>query len=382
MVPGMAPLVSVLMANYCGAAYLARALRSVLSQTHQNIELLLADDASTDESVAIARAIAATDSRLRLLPSDRNLGPAGSRNRALASAQGDWVAIVDSDDLLHPQRFARLLAAAEKRGADMIADDMVFFGDSPGSGGKTLLQPLALRAACDVDMLQMLRASGEDPRIPAFGYLKPMIRRQSLQDRFYDPSLRVGEDYDLYLRLMLDGARFTILPDPMYLYRRHGASISHRLSVPKVQAMLDAHNRLRLPASATPDTLRALKARGAGLERLLDFERLVAALKARNPAQALRIMLRRPTLIGPLYASTKAHFSGTPAAPKPTVGRMEQFQTPQQFIATLTLDVPAPGDPWDAPPSTQAAALSDLFSRPYASAEQSQNWFSGLVPEN
>ena len=138
------PLVSVIMANFRGAAHLEAAMRAVLAQSERRLELILADDASDDDSVAIARAVAEGDGRVRVIASARNGGPAATRNLALDAARGDWIAIVDSDDLIHPERLARLVAAAEAAGADLVADDLGPFG-APAEGGRTLLQPLALR---------------------------------------------------------------------------------------------------------------------------------------------------------------------------------------------------------------------------------------------
>ncbi len=172
-------VVSVIMANYLGAAHLDAAMRAVLAQTERRLELIVADDASDDGSVAIARAIAADDRRVRVIASDRNQGPAATRNGALDAARGDWIAVVDSDDLIHPDRLARLIAAADAAGADMVADDLVHFG-APAEGGRTLLQPLALAAPMTLTAALYLRANGGDPAVPAFGYLKPVIRRAVL----------------------------------------------------------------------------------------------------------------------------------------------------------------------------------------------------------
>ena len=130
-------------------------------------------------------------------------------------------------------------AAAEAAGADLVADDLVHFG-APAEGGRTLLQPLALAAPMWLGPAPYLRANGGDPALPAFGYLKPVIRRAALGSRRYDPALRIGEDYDLILRLLIDGASFLLLPDPLYAYRRHAGSVSHRLSVGTAEAMLAA----------------------------------------------------------------------------------------------------------------------------------------------
>ena len=347
-VPGpAAPVVSVVMANFRGAAHLEPAMASVLAQTERRLELILADDASDDDSVAIARRVAETDERVRVIACARNQGPAATRNLALDAARGDWIAVVDSDDLIHPERLARLIAAAEAAGADLVADDLVHFG-APGQQGRTLLQPLALAAPMTLTAALYLRANGGDPALPSFGYLKPVIRRGTLAGRRYDPRLRIGEDYDLVLRLLIEGARFLLLPDPLYAYRRHAGSISHRLSVETVGAMLAAHRAL--PPLSGPGARAAAAAVDRQLSRSLRYERLVADLKARRWTRALP-RLADPAMLARLAGSLRDRRR-----------RAAQAQgRPDAFVPLGPLpDLPPPGQPWASPPAPAAARIAAL----------------------
>ena len=121
------PLISVVMANFNGAPHLATAVQSVLAQSHQNLELILVDDASTDLSPSVIAELAHTDARIRTIVLDHNGGPGHARNAALEQARGEWVAIVDADDQIHPERFERLLHVARTAGADIVADDLLQF---------------------------------------------------------------------------------------------------------------------------------------------------------------------------------------------------------------------------------------------------------------
>ena len=123
----MMPVVSVIMANYNGAAHLPQALNSVLGQTVRDVEVIVADDASPDRSGDIVSQFMQGDRRVSLIESAENRGPGAARNDALRAARGEWVAIVDSDDIIHPERFEILLSAARSHGADAIADDLLFF---------------------------------------------------------------------------------------------------------------------------------------------------------------------------------------------------------------------------------------------------------------
>ena len=103
------PLVSVLMTTFNSAGSVALAVRSILEQTHRNLELLVVDDGSTDETIPILQALAARDMRIRILVNASNSGTYVAKNRALAEARGAFFTCQDSDDWSHPQRIARHL---------------------------------------------------------------------------------------------------------------------------------------------------------------------------------------------------------------------------------------------------------------------------------
>jgi succinoglycan biosynthesis protein ExoO len=374
------PLISVIMSNYRGARWLDDAIRAVLQQTHRRLELIIVDDASPDDSLAIIGRAAKGDPRIRVIACETNLGPAGARNRALAVAEGDWIAIMDSDDLIHPERLARMIAAARHLGSDAVADDLIFFGDRPDDGGRTLLQSLALTAPRDLQLAPFLASDNAGTGLPPFGYLKPLIRRDMLLTLRYDPTLRVGEDFDFYARLLASGARFSLIPDAMYLYRRHGGSLSHRLSVDVLEPLLAAHHALAATLFATDPALsQALQDRRAALTWALHYAGLVAALKRRDAMAALRLLMGHPRLVKPLWQSlrergqttyARAVITGT-APPLDVVFIPDGATLPPDLAATLApralhIAVPhpgMPGTPVAAPPATLAARLSDLSCR-------------------
>jgi glycosyltransferase involved in cell wall biosynthesis len=98
------PRVSVLMPSFNASATLATALRSVLAQTWTNLEVIIVDDASEDDTFDVASRLALSDARIRVLRNETNSGAYVSRNRALDAATGEFVMVHDSDDWSHPQR--------------------------------------------------------------------------------------------------------------------------------------------------------------------------------------------------------------------------------------------------------------------------------------
>jgi glycosyltransferase involved in cell wall biosynthesis len=105
------PLVSVIVPAFNAEATLAETLRSALAQTHAHIEVIVVDDGSTDATAAIAARMAAEDPRLTLIRT-ANHGLAAARNAAIAASRGAYVAPLDADDLWHPAKIERQLAAA------------------------------------------------------------------------------------------------------------------------------------------------------------------------------------------------------------------------------------------------------------------------------
>lgn len=110
-----APLVSVLMAAHNAADTLPVALASVLEQSWRALELIVIDDASTDETPRIVTDMAARDARVRLIRQPRNGGAYAARNAGLAQARGAYVTLHDADDQAHPARLARQVSALRDR---------------------------------------------------------------------------------------------------------------------------------------------------------------------------------------------------------------------------------------------------------------------------
>ncbi len=117
------PLVSIAMPTYNGAAFLAATLRSAQSQDWENLEIVIADDCSTDGTLEIARAAARADSRIRLLERPHNLGPALNQRELYAAVHGEFLKPLLQDDTLEPDAVTRLVQP-------LIADRSLAFSTS------------------------------------------------------------------------------------------------------------------------------------------------------------------------------------------------------------------------------------------------------------
>ncbi len=134
---------SIIMPTWNGVRFLRPQLDSILAQTDGDFELIVMDDGSSDETVAIVDEYAALDKRIRRLPSEGNKGQVHRLVELISAASGDFVAISDQDDIWHPERNARLLAAIGDRALALGRSQLI---DGQGRDlGQSLLQ------AFDVD---------------------------------------------------------------------------------------------------------------------------------------------------------------------------------------------------------------------------------------
>ncbi|WP_253394658.1 glycosyltransferase [Methylorubrum extorquens] len=287
------PRVSVIMSNYRGGRYLAAAIESVLAQSVSDLELIVVDDCSGDDGSAIVESYRQRDDRIRLIRLDANLGPAGARNRGIEAARGAWLAIVDNDDLIHPERLGILLDAADRDGADIVADDLLtFYEDSIRID--TML-PETVKEPYWVALPDFIRSNAIYGPGRALGYCKPLFRRQALGAFRYDETLRIGEDANLLVRLLAAGRRFRLYPWLLYCYRKHSGSISYRFNQSDSQRLIHAErDLLRAHAALGAEIVSAHEAVLASLERAAAFASLIDGLKQRSPARIVDAVRAAP----------------------------------------------------------------------------------------
>ena len=302
------PTFSVIMANYNGATYLPQALASIRDQTLGDWELIAVDDASTDGSQAILKTAAEQDPRVRVFLQPENRGPGAARNRGLGESRGRWVAIFDADDVMKPERLARLLARAEQDDALIVADNQIIC-DADLTPREVYLRSKILEAPRWVDLADFVASSELHSKIPDLGFLKPIISKSAIRTvgARYDEALRIGEDFHFVVQLLAAGLRIRLEPEPLYAYRKHGSSTSHRLSAATLNAILAADDAFLARSRPLEERVtHAFRRRREGLSSWLAHDRTIQALKARRPVEAILSLLRRPQawplLAGPLQA--------------------------------------------------------------------------------
>jgi glycosyltransferase involved in cell wall biosynthesis len=212
------PLVSVLMPAYNHAPYVRAAVESVLGQTYDNLELIAIDDASSDATWEVLQTFA--DARLRLYRHDANQGAHATLNEALAMAKGEFITIINSDDIFHPERLAACLKELELTGADLVGTDIVLIDD----------EGQCVTSHWWVDSFKNLkRVWVETQDWPAallegnvFMTTSNFFFRRSWFEVAGDfRDLRYVLDYEWLLRGMVKGRKLAWLDTPLLSYRLH-----------------------------------------------------------------------------------------------------------------------------------------------------------------
>lgn len=171
--------VTVIVPAFNAAETIITALRSLAQQTHRNLEVLIVNDCSTDETEQVAAAFCANDSRFRLIRSSANCGSYACRNLALADASGDYVTLLDADDWAHPQKIELQLAEAS-------------ISNSPYN------YVMWTRCTTDLAFLGNFRP-GPDFVFP--DHSSGFFRLQTLKDAGGWDAIRVAGDTELFARL-------------------------------------------------------------------------------------------------------------------------------------------------------------------------------------
>jgi len=242
------PDVSFVMAAFNAAPYVKAAIESALHQTDVEVEVILVDDCSTDGTADVAAAMAAHEPRITLLRRERQAGASVARNAAIGAARGAWVAILDADDLIVPERSRHLLDLAAATSADIVADNFERFVGDDETPVSTMLDGRPGPYAFFVDAASFFRGNTMFDSTARLGYIKPMFRTAFLESRKirYVDDILIGEDYHICMVCLLEGARFVVTSDRSYKYRMRPGSLSWRMRVSHVRRLLEAHGALQI----------------------------------------------------------------------------------------------------------------------------------------
>jgi glycosyltransferase involved in cell wall biosynthesis len=212
----MTPLVSVLMPLFNAADTLPLALASLQAQTFQNWECIIVDDGSSDDPATVVANLC--DARIRFHRLERNSGRGYARQYALEIARGSYIAFLDGDDWIYPTKLREqvdLLTAQSD-----IAVVSTGMAISNQNGDLTGIRNTGFGETNAI----LSRLS-----MPPVAFAPSMMRAELARETGFDPSFPISEDVDFLLRALL-GKRYTVLPDPLYVYREQGAATLDKVS--------------------------------------------------------------------------------------------------------------------------------------------------------
>ncbi|WP_082909905.1 glycosyltransferase family 2 protein [Sinorhizobium glycinis] len=310
------PDVTFVVAAYNSADTITRAVGSALAQEDVTVEVIVVDDCSSDDTVALVTAI--DDPRVRLIALEHNRGPGGARNAGFAAARGRWIAVLDSDDTVRPGRLARMIARAEATGAQVVVDNIDVL--SLDGSNVRMFEDAELEALSELTLPAFIESNVIFRSEHNFGYMKPVFDRRFLAGHglSFDESLRIGEDYILLASALACGGRCAVEPSAGYTYHIREGSISRVLKLEHIDAMMAADEAFLRRYALDPLSRRMQRKRARGFRQARSFLLLIGQLKMRSLVGALKIALADPLALRHLRMPIAARLRRLAArAPQP-----------------------------------------------------------------
>ncbi|PYS51296.1 MAG: glycosyl transferase family A [Acidobacteria bacterium] len=212
------PLVSVIIPSYNYARYIGEAIDSVLAQTYANVEVVVVDNSSTDNTLEVLRGYG--DS-IRWFQQP-NQGVSGSRNRGIVESGGELVAFLDADDVWLPEKLARQVEFFNDPCIGMVYCGLQFI-DALGNPLERSVEGLRGQVLKRMALL-------EAPGIPACGS-SAIVRREALEKAGgFDRELSISADWDMWRRISCH-YDVEFLPEPLVLYRQHDSAMHLKVDV-------------------------------------------------------------------------------------------------------------------------------------------------------
>jgi succinoglycan biosynthesis protein ExoO len=321
--------VSVIIPARNAAPWIRNAICSVATQTLAACEVIVIDNASTDDTCTVVHQMQVTIPELILIRNQQDLGAGASRNIGIRRAKGDWIAFLDADDWFAPTRLSRLTELGKRTGASIVADNQ-FFTLGPDE------PPLRTLIATHGGQLEMIDLESflRRDRVVAignFGLLKPIFQREFLQSvgvRYdEDPAIKIGEDSLFHISCLITGERILLTDEALYFYRRHSASLTHRMTTDSVRVLNNKNRELLAPlrAAAGSSLAEAIDQTLADQDDIIAYFELVELVRGRR---WLAAMLR-------LLASRERTFFLLRRATQGLAGRISESQLRRSIVSKI-----------------------------------------------
>lgn len=251
--------VSILIPAYNAERFVGAALQSALDQTWPNIEIILVDDGSTDQTFAVAKHY--ESAKLKILRQE-NRGPAAARNTALREAQGDFLQYLDADDLLSPDKIREQVLLLNGNPGYLSASEATYFFDGQDPDAGLLERSGVVDSDDPVEFLMRLFGSeGRMGSVPCGAWLTPRSVA-SLAGPWDDSGFHLDDDGEYFARVVLASRGIRASNSGRYYYRRfkHRRSYSMRYTEFSMTGALHSLNRKAMHLLARTNDERARRA--------------------------------------------------------------------------------------------------------------------------
>lgn len=208
----MQPVFSIVLCTYNAEAYLDQCIQSLLSQTFSDFELIIVDDGSSDGTLRYLKGI--KDQRIRLIELGSNHGLIYARTKGFSEAGGRYIAIMDADDIAHPQRLEEQLSVFQTQDVDVCGSFHISLDNATGKR-RARKSPIS---DSDIRALLTIYCPICNP--------SASVKTEIVRKNAYNTEYTHAEDYGLWCDIAANGGKFYNIPRPLLTYRLHAGQVS------------------------------------------------------------------------------------------------------------------------------------------------------------
>ena len=245
--------VSIIVPIYNVEQYIEECINSILAQTYSNLEIIIVDDCSTDNTLAICEEIIKTDERVKLFHNEKNSGVSFSRNRALDAVTGEYIAMIDSDDWVDKNYIELMVSAIEETNADAC-----ICGYSRYYGNNISEEYYQVTHETQVKTNKEILDCAMQPNVPFVGFICSKMYRYSIINENklrFDTDISICED-SLFNYSYFDSAENCVLiKDCLYHYRIRQQSATRTANAEKIKTKLLAFQKANSIAKKHPQSI-------------------------------------------------------------------------------------------------------------------------------
>lgn len=231
------PRVSVVMPVYNGSKYLRESLMSVINQTYKDWECIIYDDNSSDDSAAIINSIIKENDQFIYLHSDQNVGAAEARNKCINVARGEYIAILDCDDIAFEDRFSQQVDFLDQNSQyDFVGSNVIYFGEGLKSYESTY-KPFEIKNVSFRSGMPIVHST-------------LMIKKSLIVEVGKYPNFRRVQDYAMLMNVSANGSIGYLLQPVMVKYRIDEGNYKRRTiksRIIEVKIRLQGYKKMNYP---------------------------------------------------------------------------------------------------------------------------------------